>query len=1383
MIRRDGMEFIKTDHNCFTYQGIPIRLRGFGIGTWLNLEHFMIGLPTPDEMIQRTFEDTYGKTKADMFFQTYQTVFMEEEDFQYLKQCGVNFIRVPFNYRLFIDDNHTEEYKEFGFALFDRLFALCRKYQIFVLLDLHTTPGGQNPDWHSDNSNGVPLFWKYQVFRDQMTNLWKEIAFRYHREPFLMGYDLINEPAMGNWDLLNEFYEKTVVAIRQVDGNHIIVLEGEKFSMDFSGLNPIEDPLIALSFHYYPTVWHPDLLDLKMDRFVRKEKIKEGLDRLLAIQETFGYPAFCGEFGYGKDCGSQEFTTLLLEDTLELLEQRDVNWLLWCYKDAHFMSLVSPKKSLQWMKLVDVIENRWSQEIEKAEANHLLDVIKERYYPLMTEEERYLLQFRFRACLYLLQKEYVLRPELDKITAQEIILMAREFSFENCEINVELETIMKHTLRVPIWEESLPSEERIECLIKELSLDEKLRFLTVHGPQIARLGMSAFSLGGEAAHGVEARRDQAFNFGEPVPTTVFTQPIGLSATWDENAIEQAGYVTGMEARAIFNGDGQIGLSRWAPTVDMERDPRWGRTEEGYGEDPYLVGKMASAYIKGMQGTHSKYLLCAATLKHFYANNVEVGREYSSSSLDSRNKYEYYLESFQRAIMEGKAEAVMTSYNEINGIPAIVNPEVTELLKEKWGLKGHVVCDMGDLEQTKDAHHYVEDDVEALSLAIDAGVDAFNDSDDYVIDTAKEALRRGRIKEEQIDNALRRTFATKFRLGLYDSKGCPYHAVGEDVLNCKEHQAICLDVAKKSVVLLKNEMILPLDKECIERLGVVGPLAAEWLQDWYAGNPPYTVTPLDGIRKEFKNTIIQYSSGLDIVKIGVTGKFLAIDEQGTCYLSNERDATLFEHGEWEDNRHTFRTVSDGRYLVADFERKTLVVKRDKIFSWFVDEAFELEGKEGNLTYIKLWNQQYVTLSPNGAITFSDEDRIAMMLKVVHSALESIEEIANESDTIIVVLGGHPIVSCKEGVDRKNLKLPVQQERLLQHIYKKTPKIIMVLIANYPYDISWAKEHIPAIIMTASGSQELGTAIAAVVSGSYSPAGRLSMTWYQDCRQLPDLNEYDIIHGKRTYQYFDGNEVYPFGYGLSYTNYNYSQLAVHKYGTKYLVELAVKNIGNRDGDEVVQLYVRQLTSRTIRPKKQLKGFQRIHLKEGEERTLCFSIPMKELEYFNVVTGRMVLEAGRYEIQVGASSSEIRQRTWIEVDGEKIQTRDVTQPILGEYYDWQENMELGVGEGGIPSIAPRYRKEKETNRERGSAIYNDVLFHKLPTCMILRVWAKEQGIVWISLGEDLQIERTIEWTDGFEEVPIMLQGSGNILGKRLAVRLDLEGKLAVIWFSFDV
>lgn len=324
---------------------------------------------------------------------------------------------------------------------------------------------------------------------------------------------------------------------------------------------------------------------------------------------------------------------------------------------------------------------------------------------------------------------------------------------------------MKDYKQTPLWDNQLPLEERLTYLINELTLEEKITCLSTGCPDIERLGIKASFMGGEAAHGIEARHDQAFNAGEPEPATAFTQPIGMSGSFDRELIRECGRAVGEEARALFTRNGGGGLCRWAPTVDMERDPRWGRTEEAYGEDPYLTGEMASAYIQGMKGNDPFYIQCGATLKHFYANNIEKDRIRISSSIDMRNKYEYYLEPFRKTIEEGGAEAVMTAYNEINGVPAIVNQEVQEILKDTYGLPGHVVCDGGDFQQTVKDHQYFKTHAETVAYGLKAGVDCFTDDKEVVFQAAREAYEKGLITEEDINRSVRNSFRTRIRLGF------------------------------------------------------------------------------------------------------------------------------------------------------------------------------------------------------------------------------------------------------------------------------------------------------------------------------------------------------------------------------------------------------------------------------------------------------------------------------------------------------------------------------------------------------------------------------------------------------------------------------------------
>lgn len=954
----------------------------------------------------------------------------------------------------------------------------------------------------------------------------------------------------------------------------------------------------------------------------------------------------------------------------------------------------------------------------------------------------------------------------------------------------------------PLWNEALCIEERLNYLIQELTLEEKIQCLTMRSPDIERLGIKSFTFGTEAAHGVEARRDQIFNKGVPINTTTFTQPIGMSGTWDKEVIAKAGRVVGTEARAIYNKEGNTWLSCWAPTVDMERDPRWGRNEEGYGEDPYLTGKMSGAYIRGIQGDDPFYLRCGATLKHFYANNEEQDREFSSSSLDSRNKYEYYLEPFRYAITEAKAEAVMTSYNEINGIPAIVNNEVQEILKERWGLKGHVVCDMRDLSQTVTMHNYFGTDAETLAAGLKAGIDAFNDPEETVIEAAREALKKGLIIEEDINRAVKRTFSTKIRLGMYDSMDkSPYAAIDFDRLNCQEHMDICLEVAKKAVTLLKNDnQLLPLRKSTQETIAVIGPLADVCNKDWYSGLPLSAVTPYEGIKKEFTDAAISLTDGIDRLRIMVGEQYLAVDEEGGIYLSGRETAEVFEHTDWGDNRHTLRAVSAKKYIAADTEVGSLRANKEEVFSWFVQEVFafheriDKQGNKNDKLAIECSNHSLVYISKEGKLLIANEsgevsdnlhcdlmDIAEFSLELVADGVSKAMEVAYSADKVIAVLGCHPIINSKEGVDRTNLFLPPFQRKLLQKIKQVNPNVILVLIANYPYIIDWEQENLPAILTSASGSQDLGTAIAQVISGDYSPAGRLNMTWYLKMEQIPPLRDYDIIQGRRTYQYFKGDVLYPFGYGLSYSKFSYGNLVVTKEFERLKINLVVKNVGKYDSDEVVQLYVSQLYSRTRRPMKQLKGFQRVMIKVGEEVKLQFLLPYEELKYYDVVTGSMILEDSDYQIQIGASSIDIYLKSNVHVDGIKNLTRDMRKMIPCDHYDNYSNLYLYRGHDEKPCMLPKIIEGVDSQPVKGAATYQDACFSVMPKKFIIDLKAEESGSIHVWFGAVKIVMLEVNVMSDFKVLEVPIETESILLGEKKPLRIEMRGRIKVVEFGF--
>lgn len=440
-----GKNFIKVQGTEFVRNGEKIRFRGMGIGSWLNLEHFMIGIPSPDNQIRASIAKCFGIDTADCFFDSFIRSFVTEKDFAFLKECGVNVIRVPFNYRLFIDDENPHNYKPEGIRYFNYLMDLCDQYQIYLLPDLHTVPGGQNPDWHSDNNTGIPQFWHYKVFREQIVSLWKYIAGQYSKREYLLGYDVLNEPYLIDApDLLNDFYLDVTKAIRSADTNHIIFLEGDHFAMQFDCIHEIRDENTALTFHYYPTVWEPELFGSRFDKSARRRKFKTILEQIASIRETFGRPIFCGEAGYDIDKDQISHSMELLEETLTLFNQSDISWTLWCYKDAQFMGMVFPKSDSGWMQMVHRIHKKWTHYGEMRQAEQLMNTIQN--YPefaAASKELNYFMQFRQRGILYRFQRECILEPLLKEYTREELLSLPQAFLFENCEYHKTYADLIK----------------------------------------------------------------------------------------------------------------------------------------------------------------------------------------------------------------------------------------------------------------------------------------------------------------------------------------------------------------------------------------------------------------------------------------------------------------------------------------------------------------------------------------------------------------------------------------------------------------------------------------------------------------------------------------------------------------------------------------------------------------------------------------------------------------------------------------------------------------------------------------------------------------------------------------------------------------------------
>jgi beta-glucosidase len=848
----------------------------------------------------------------------------------------------------------------------------------------------------------------------------------------------------------------------------------------------------------------------------------------------------------------------------------------------------------------------------------------------------------------------------------------------------------------PFWDVSLTNKERIDWLLSAMTIEEKLHCLSSGMEDIERLGIPGLHLGGEAAHGVEARNDQN-HMGEADITTSFPQPVGMCASWDTQLIRQVGEVVGREARVVYHRHPKGGLSRWAPTVDMERDPRWGRTEEGYGEDPLLTGEMASAYIKGIQGDHPKYLQTACTLKHFYGNNTEIGRCWKNSSIDPRNLYEYYLEPFRRCIQDAKAQGVMTAYNRINGTPGILNHEVQTILKEQYGLT-HVVSDGGALGLVVSMQHTFGQHAESLAQGLRAGVDAMSDDPTLVATAAKEAYDLHLITEADCDKAIRHTMETRLRLGIYDKEPCnPYDLVTEEDIDSPLHREICLALTRESVVLLKNDNhLLPLDPNTpATDLALIGPLGDAWYQDWYGGAAPYHKTLRQGLQEFTKD--IPYADGLDRIIFWHEGKGITITEEDKLTLTEHPDVFIKEN--WGEGSYTFRSVRTGKYMSMLMPRDDakgdkfgdLAVRADRAFDWFVLEIFHMERTTGDLpkspfilqtrfhTPVCLDDMGYLVSMPEG-------EGISFQIEIMEDGIAKAAALAKGKKAVILALGCHSMINAKEEIDRQTLDLPPDQERLLQAVLTVCENTILSLFTNYPYSITAAKEKVPAILTMATGSQDMGTAMAETIFGSNAPAGRLNMTWYQDITQLPSIDDYDIIQGERTYRYFTGDVLYPFGYGLTYTTFAYEDLHVHLEDShNIMVHFSLTNTGNRTSDEVVQVYGKAPASRVKKPLRQLLAFRRIKdIAPGQRVHVSFSIPSEEFRFYDCISGSLMVEDGLYEIFIGCSSQDTPQHAAIHIPGRKTDVRHVENRIAADHYDASENIQILEGHFGYHAVS---------------------------------------------------------------------------------------------------
>lgn len=811
---------------------------------------------------------------------------------------------------------------------------------------------------------------------------------------------------------------------------------------------------------------------------------------------------------------------------------------------------------------------------------------------------------------------------------------------------------------------------RAEDLLRLLTLPEKIAMLHQRSPGVPRLRIPPFRTGTEALHG-------AAWLG---PATVFPQPVGMGATWDPDLVRAVGAAVGEEVRALHHRNPEVSLNVWAPVVNLLRDPRWGRNEEGYSEDPLLTGRMAVAYCRGLCGEHPTRLRTGPLLKHFLAYNNETDRDTTSSALRPRVLHEYDLPPFRAAIAAGVAVGVMPAYNLVNGRPNHVSPYLARL--RRWTRDELIVCSDAEAPSNLvDTEHYFEDHPSGHAAALRAGVDSFTDHGEdssVTIGRITEALDRGLLAPADVDRAVRRLLLLRLRLGELDN-GHPSSARADGAaLDSPAHRELARRAARRAIVLLKNEgALLPLQLPAGERVAVIGPLADTVCEDWYSGTMPYRITVAAGLGDALRERDCDISVALGVDRVAL----LPEPAPGQDSRTGAAEAGRFDVFDWGEGVVTLRSIATGLFLTVK-DDGSLVADQQRPNGWVVRETFRVEpapglpgpagrspaglGRDAVVVLRSTATGRYVSTDQRtGELAATAPDPATAQRLCWHVLTDGVAEAVRATrgaGTVVVVVGNDPLINGRETQDRTTLALPPAQDRLVRAACQAHHRVVLLVMSSYPYAVTWAQGNVPAIAWTCHAGQETGRAVADVLLGEASPSGRLPQTWYAFDADLPPLLDYDIIKARRTYLYSGSAPLYPFGHGLSYTSFAYSGLrlkpAVAGPGDTVTLTVDVANTGPREGAEVVQVYVRARDPRHERPLRELREFSRVTLQPDETRTVTLCLPVKSLAFWDVAAHRMTVDPGDYEVMVGGSSAAIAQSAPLAVRGDRPRSR----PFLG-------------------------------------------------------------------------------------------------------------------------
>ena len=810
------------------------------------------------------------------------------------------------------------------------------------------------------------------------------------------------------------------------------------------------------------------------------------------------------------------------------------------------------------------------------------------------------------------------------------------------------------------WDTGLSFEERTADLVGRMTLGEKVSQLVHDAPAIERLGVPAHNWWNESLHGV-ARSGVA---------TVFPQAIGMAAMWDGEGMLRIADAISDEARAKYQdyssrGKRGIyqGLSFWTPNLNIFRDPRWGRGMETYGEDPYLTGELGVQFIRGMQGDDPKYLKIIATAKHFTVHSGPESTRHSADVYPSDyDLAETFLPHFKRAVQDARVYSVMCAYQRLRGLPCCGSEFLEDILRRQWAFEGYIVSDCWAIRDfyQENQHHVVNTPPEAAAMALHAGTD-LNCGPTYA--HLVEALKQGLVTEQEIDTAVRRVMLARMKVGQFDPDDMvPYTRIPIDVVDSEEHRQLALEATRKSLVLLRNENnLLPFTKQ-VKKVAVIGPNAndVEVMIGNYNGFPSNPVTPLEGIRRKLPNAGVGFAQGAALVENLPWLEVIPTDCLYTDATKRQHglSAEFFNNSNWEgeaahtriDPQISFDWWTTPPYPEMAYDSYSIrwtgvlvppvsgeyALGADAFTGYrvFLDGRMIKDwdyGRSSQNQYFTMMRKQFGRLSLEGGrayelrVEYKQQNSEYAMMRLLWeppkpNLMQEALELAKASDLVILCLGLSPLLEGEamemevegfRGGDKLDIQLPKTQRALVREIQKLGKPTVLVLLNGSPVALNWENEHIPAIIEAWYPGQAGGTAIADVIFGDYNPSGKLPVTFYKSVDQIPAFDNYDM-QGK-TYRYFSGEPLYEFGYGLSYTTFEYKVKEVPaevRTGDAFTVSVEVTNTGAMDGEEIVQLYVTLTDSPMRKPIRALQGFRRVNLKAGETKSVEFTLTPAQL-----------------------------------------------------------------------------------------------------------------------------------------------------------------------------